>query len=148
MRGSAIGFVFQRHHLLPQCTALENCLVPTLALVPRPEPAACEARARRLLERVGLGARLHRRPGELSGGECQRVAIARALVNGPSLLVADEPTGSLDRATALEVVDLLVELNQEQGAALLVATHSEELARRMRSTRSLVHGRLARRQLA
>ncbi len=142
MRGVTIGFVFQRHHLLSQCTALENCLVPTLALLPRPPKADREAHARRLLERVGLGARLHRRPGELSVGECQRVASARALVNRPALLLADEPTGSLDRAAALEVGDLLAELNAEQGLCLLVVTHSEELAGRMQSTRPLVQGRL------
>jgi lipoprotein-releasing system ATP-binding protein len=143
VRSQGIGFVFQRHHLLPQCTALENCLVPTLAVRARGDEGAREMRARGLLERVGLGARLHHRPGELSGGECQRVAVARALVNRPSLLLADEPTGALDRLTAGEIADLLADLNREQGLALLVVTHSEELAARMRSVHSLVQGRLA-----
>jgi predicted ABC-type transport system involved in lysophospholipase L1 biosynthesis ATPase subunit len=144
VRATTLGFVFQSHHLLPQCTALENCLVPTLAVEPRPPAAGAEARARRLLDRVGLGSRLHHRPGELSGGECQRVAVARALVNRPALLLADEPTGALDQKTARELADLLVEVNREEGVALLVVTHSCELARRMGSLRVLAQGRLSR----
>jgi ABC-type lipoprotein export system ATPase subunit len=131
LRNRAIGFVFQLHHLLPQCTVLENVLLPTLPC--RREVAAETARANalRLLERVGLAARARAFPGELSGGERQRVAVVRALVNHPRLVLADEPTGALDAATAERVVDLLVELNREEGAALVVVTHAAHLARRI-----------------
>jgi ABC-type lipoprotein export system ATPase subunit len=131
IRASKLGMIFQLHHLLPQCTVLENVLTPTLASksIQRTEPAP--ARAKRLLERVGLGHRLNHRPGQLSGGERQRVAVARALINEPKLLLADEPTGALDRASADNMADLLVELNREEKVALLVITHSGELAARM-----------------
>ncbi len=142
VRAERLGLVFQLHHLLPQCTALENCLVPTLALERGRPSAATHDRARRLLERVGLGARLHHRPDALSGGECQRVAVARALMNQPALLLADEPTGALDGATASELVDLLCEINCEERLALLVVTHSHALASRMAGVRVLVKGRL------
>ena len=127
VRSEAIGFVFQDHHLLPQCSALENVLVPTLvrdAAVRNEAPA----RARALLERVGLGARLYHRPAQLSGGERQRVAVVRALINRPRLLLADEPTGSLDAESAAELTALLLELNREERVALIVVTHSAELA--------------------
>jgi lipoprotein-releasing system ATP-binding protein len=125
-RNRHIGFVFQDHHLLPQCTVLENVLVPTL--VARRDRAEVERWARELLERVGLSGRLDHRPAELSGGERQRVAVARALVNRPVLLLADEPTGNLDRHTARGVAELLVELHREQDTILIVVTHSAELA--------------------
>ncbi|MFN3649807.1 MAG: ABC transporter ATP-binding protein [Armatimonadota bacterium] len=142
LRNREIGFIFQLHHLLPQCTVLENVLVPTLAggAEKRREPA--EARARRLLERVGLGARLDHRPGQLSGGERQRAAVVRALINEPPLLLADEPTGALDRASAENLADLLVELNREEGVALVVITHAMSLARRMSRVLALENGRL------
>jgi lipoprotein-releasing system ATP-binding protein len=128
-RRQKIGFVFQDHYLLPQCTVLENVLVPTIAEGrTRPESIA---RARELLDRVGLGDRLEHRPGELSGGERQRAAIARALIHRPGLLLADEPTGNLDRSTAARAADLLLELQRHEGMALLVATHSLQLAGRM-----------------
>ncbi len=146
VRARRLGLVFQFHHLLPQCTALENCLVPTLAVNGgRPGPEG-ERRARRLLERVGLCARLHHRPGELSGGECQRLAVARALVNRPALLLADEPTGALDGATAAELGELLVELKREEQLGLVVVTHSLELAHRLDSVRVLNQGRLEARR--
>jgi lipoprotein-releasing system ATP-binding protein len=126
-RNRRIGFVFQDHHLLPQCTVLENVLVPTLVGGPRPAGEA-EAWARKLLDRVGLSARLDHRPSELSGGERQRVAIARALVNRPHLLLADEPTGNLDRRTAAAVADLLLDLHRQERTILVVVTHSTELA--------------------
>jgi lipoprotein-releasing system ATP-binding protein len=129
-RNRQVGFVFQRHHLLPQLTALENVLVPTLVAEAKRQDAAAE-RAGRLMERVGLGSKIHSRPGELSGGERQRVAVVRSLINSPKLLLADEPTGSLDATMAGALVDLLVELNREEGVALVMVTHAEALARRM-----------------
>ncbi len=143
LRNRRIGFVFQLHHLLPQCTALENVLVPTLAGHAGgggDEPAPDRARA--LLERVGLGERLTYRPGQLSGGERQRVAVARALVNEPRLLLADEPTGSLDRASADALADLLAELNTDDGVTLVVVTHDRSLADRMARELELREGRL------
>jgi lipoprotein-releasing system ATP-binding protein len=127
-RNRNVGFVFQDHHLLPQCTVLENVLVPTLvnSSAKRPET---EKWAKQLLHRVGLGARLDHRPAELSGGERQRVAVARALVLKPVLLLADEPTGNLDRQAAHAVGELLLELHREQRTMLVVVTHSPELAR-------------------
>lgn len=126
VRNRQIGFVFQSHHLLPHCNVLENVLVPTL--VAKTDQTE---RARKLLERVGLGHRLTHRPGQLSGGERQRVAVVRALINQPKLLLADEPTGSLDRVSATELGQLLVELNREQGLTLIVVTHALDLAERM-----------------
>ena len=127
VRSSEIGLVFQLHHLLPQCTALENVLVPTI-ISRRHDGEPPEARARRLLGLVGLGGRLSHRPGQLSGGERQRVATVRALINRPKLLLADEPTGSLDRAAAESLAALLIELNRQEGVALIVATHAADLA--------------------
>lgn len=142
VRNQRIGFVFQAHCLLPHCTVLENVLVPTLAATPGTPRADAPSRAKRLLERVGLGERLGHRPGQLSGGECQRVAVVRALINQPQLLLADEPTGSLDQASAAGLADLLVELNREEGVTLVVVTHSRELARRMGRTLELRGGKL------
>lgn len=126
-RNQRVGFVFQDHHLLPQCSVLENVLVPTLVntTVNRTE---IEQRAKQLLEQVGLGHRLEHRPAEISGGERQRVAIARALILQPKLLLADEPTGNLDRKNAREVGELLMKLHQERQTILVVVTHSTELA--------------------
>ncbi len=127
-RNCRIGFVFQDHHLLPQCSVLENVLVPTL-VSKGTQPAETEAYARQLLDRVGLGARLDHRPAELSGGERQRVAVARALVLKPVLLLADEPTGNLDRKNAAAVGELLLELHRQENNILVVVTHSPELAK-------------------
>jgi len=126
-RNKEIGFVFQDHCLLPQCSVLENILVPTL--VGRPDPDS-GAHARRLVEQVGLAHRVTHLPGQLSGGEKQRVALARALVRRPRLLLCDEPTGNLDRAAADSVASILFELQRDQRAILLVVTHSAELAAR------------------
>ncbi len=141
IRNERIGFVFQLHYLLPQCTALENVLIPALAIRATVD-ATDAARARSLLDRVGLTARLAHRPGALSGGECQRVAVARALVNRPAVLLADEPTGSLDRTAADRLVDLLVRLSEEDGLALVVVTHAPAVAARMSRRLELQDGRI------
>jgi predicted ABC-type transport system involved in lysophospholipase L1 biosynthesis ATPase subunit len=141
LRNETVGFVFQRHLLLPPCSVLENALVPALA-TRREATAEQVARARSLLAQVGLGDRLDHRPAELSGGECQRVAVVRALANRPSVLLADEPTGSLDEATASDLMDLLARLNREEGVALVVVTHALHLARRMDRVLRLHEGRL------
>jgi lipoprotein-releasing system ATP-binding protein len=137
-RNRTLGFVFQDHHLLPQYTVEENVLLPALAFRDHRDGAA--ARARELLARVGLGHRLGHRPGQLSGGERQRAAVARALLNGPAVLLCDEPTGSLDRRTAAAVGDLLLELHGEEGLALVVVTHSQELAARFSRRLELAEG--------
>lgn len=125
-RNRKIGFVFQDHYLLPQCTVLENVLIPTL-IAPGVDD---ESRAKSLLERVGLSARLNHRPSELSGGEKQRVAIARALIADPLLLLCDEPTGNLDQDSAENVATLLLDLHRQSRTILIVVTHSAELAER------------------
>ena len=139
-RNRCIGFVFQDHHLLPQCTVLENVLIPTIAA------AHCDAdveqRARQLVQRVGLLDRIDHRPAQLSGGERQRVAVCRALINRPLLLLADEPTGNLDRKTAEAVGSLLLEVAAEQHAMLICVTQSQELAQRFALRYELQEGRL------
>jgi ABC-type lipoprotein export system ATPase subunit len=162
VRNRQIGFVFQSHYLLPQCSVIENVLVPTLARSCRREEAdelrnpdggirlvtssatneTAVVRATRLLKRVGLGERLHHRPGQLSGGERQRVAVVRALINQPQLLLADEPTGALDHASATALGQLLVELNREEGVTLIVVTHALDLAKRMGRVLELADGKL------
>jgi ABC-type lipoprotein export system ATPase subunit len=142
IRSEKIGFIFQMHHLLPQCTALENALVPTLALAKRPNPTAAADRAKRLFDRVGLGDKLDRLPSQLSGGERQRVAIVRSLINSPRLLLADEPTGALDEDNAKRLMELLAELNESEGLALIVVTHDRALAATLGSVRVLHRGRL------
>jgi ABC-type lipoprotein export system ATPase subunit len=142
VRNRDLGFVFQAHYLLPQCTLLENVLVPTLATDDRALKANAEVRALKLLDRIGLGHRLDHRPGQLSGGERQRVALVRALVNEPKLLLADEPTGALDTASAQALGKLLAEMNREQGVALIVVTHSIELASQMGRVLELREGML------
>jgi ABC-type lipoprotein export system ATPase subunit len=131
LRATTIGFVFQDHHLLPQLSALENVLLPTLALSARPAQAEARKAAADLLAQVGLTGKEERRPAQLSGGERQRVALARALINRPKLILADEPTGALDQANAGAVADVLLELNRRAGTALVVVTHSAALAARM-----------------
>ena len=174
IRNHKLGFVFQSHYLLPQCTVLENVLVPTLARSFKKSSSPAHqktgenpslalgqrvgARAspgsdssvppneshdarERLLKRVGLGERVNHRPGELSGGERQRVAVVRALINRPRLLLADEPTGSLDHASAQSLAQLLLELNQEEGVTLIVVTHARDLAQRMGRVLELEDGK-------
>ncbi|MFM7322708.1 MAG: ABC transporter ATP-binding protein [Armatimonadota bacterium] len=144
LRADTIGIVFQSHHLLPQCTARENLLVPVAAATPGKPGETPEARADRLLARVDLAQRSDHRPAALSGGECQRVALARALVNRPALLLADEPTGALDRRNADSMVDLLCEVAEEEGTAMLVITHSDAVAKRIGNVHRLEDGRLVR----
>lgn len=143
-RNRHVGFVFQDHHLLPQCNVLENVLIPALA---GPGAGATEEeRARKLLDRVGMGGRLTHRPAQLSGGERQRVALCRSLINQPLLLLADEPTGNLDQATAESVGQLLLELNQELQTLLIVVTHSSELAAKFPRHVELKQGALVERK--
>lgn len=142
VRSEKIGFIFQLHHLLPQCTALENVLVPTLARQGGPSPEEASARAKDLLERVGLGDKFDSQPSELSGGERQRVAVVRSLINEPKLLLADEPTGALDEDNASKLIELLVELNESEGLALIVVTHDSSVASSVGSIKTLNHGKI------
>ena len=141
LRGAAIGFVFQFHHLLPAFTALENVLMPLMIAHGSVQPAD-EALARDLLNSVGLSQALAKRPGELSGGMQQRVALARALARRPRLILADEPTGNLDRVSADEVFALLRRFNREHGSACLIVTHDASLASRCDRRIELVDGHL------
>jgi lipoprotein-releasing system ATP-binding protein len=139
-RNRTIGFVFQFHHLLPEFSALENVAMP--ALIQRLDPAKADARAKKMLDIVGLGHRIGHRPGELSGGEQQRVAIARALVLEPQILLADEPTGNLDEASAASIHDLLDEMNKTTGLTVVLVTHSTHLSERMPRRLRMEEGRL------
>ena len=138
-RNEQVGFVFQDHFLLPQCSVLENVLTPTLVA---DNTGDAESRARGLLDRVGLGERLDHRPAELSGGEKQRAALARALVLKPRLLLCDEPTGNLDATAAAKVAELLLELHAQEQAILIVVTHSTPLSERFSDRKRLSAGRL------
>ena len=146
IRNKDIGFVFQLHHLLPQCTVMENVLIPTLADKQAHSSQKAAKRAAELLERVGLKEWSKHRPGELSGGQRQRVAVVRALINRPRLLLADEPTGSLDEAAARNIFELLIELNHTEEVALVVVTHSVKLAGRLERMFELDNGVLVDRK--
>ena len=142
IRNREIGFVFQMHHLLPHCTVMENVLIPTLAYPEAQKTEFYQRRAVELIDKMGIGDCRDRRPGELSGGQCQRTAVARALINSPKLLLADEPTGSLDHETAVSVMNLLSELNRTENLALVVVTHAADLAEQFKNVYSLRKGRL------
>lgn len=140
-RNRRIGFVFQDHHLLPQCTILENVLIPTLVNSEHSKEEV-EEYARNLLDRVGLSKRIEHFPAEISGGERQRVAVARALIQKPILLLADEPTGNLDRVNSQSIGELLVELHKQENNILIVVTHNGELAKTLPKTMEVVDGKL------
>lgn len=142
IRNREIGFVFQMHHLMPQFTVLENVLIPTLAWPDAGKRATHRKRATELLEKMGISECMDRRPGELSGGQRQRTAVARALINSPKLLLADEPTGSLDHETAVSVMDLLNSLNRTENISLVVVTHAIDLAEMFGRVYTLRDGRL------
>ncbi|MBL8644546.1 MAG: ABC transporter ATP-binding protein [Rhodospirillaceae bacterium] len=141
-RNRNIGFVFQYHHLLPDFTALENVMFPAVAAGLMQEEEA-EHRAAKLLTRVGLGNRLDYKATKLSGGQKQRVAVARALMNKPALILADEPTGNLDRVSAHQVMELLGEINAESQTTFLISTHDAEIARRCQRRITVIDGRIA-----
>ena len=141
-RNRDIGFVFQSHHLLPQCTVLENVLIPTLPSGSKAERETARHRALELITKAGLRDHQDKYPGSLSVGECQRVAAIRALINRPRLLLADEPTGSLDHANALAITRLLLQLHEEFNSSLIVVTHSEEIGKHMNKAYHLIDGQL------
>ena len=142
-RNRKLGFVFQMHYLLPQLSLFENVLLPFLPLKKRAS-ASDIAWAEHLIRKVGIWEQRNQKPSEMSGGECQRAALVRALVNKPELLLADEPTGALDRVNALLLSDILVDLSREEGITLMVVTHSGSLAQRLNKTYDLVSGKLIR----
>ncbi len=138
-RNKTVGFVFQFHHLLPEFSALENVMMPRL--IAGEEISSIKPKAEEFLSEVGLGDRVHHKPGELSGGEQQRVAVARALVNEPQILIADEPSGNLDKATGEELHNLITELNRKKGQTFIIATHNQLLAQRAHRIITLVDGK-------
>ena len=141
-RNQKIGFIFQMHHLLPQCSVLENILIPTLPLVNKALKEESHSRAVKLIKDVGLWDQKDMLPGRLSGGECQRVAVIRAMINKPQILLADEPTGSLDRENAQSITSLLLQMNQDYETSLIVVTHSQEIGSKMGTSYNLIDGKI------
>ena len=142
IRNNNIGFIFQLHHLLPQLTLLENVLVPTIPQKDKSIKKSATERAMNLLDSVGLVDKIHKRPGQLSGGECQRATVVRALINEPDLVLADEPTGSLDQDSAEQLGELLSDINKKHNVAMVIVTHSLDLAKKMDKIYKLDHGKL------
>jgi len=141
-RNQKIGFIFQMHHLLPQCSVLENILIPTLPLVNKALKEESHSRAVKLIKDVGLWDQKDMLPGRLSGGECQRVAVIRAMINKPQILLADEPTGSLDRENAQSITSLLLQMNKDYETSLIVVTHSQEIGSKMGTSYNLIDGKI------
>lgn len=142
IRNKHIGFIFQLHHLLPQLNLIENVLVPTIPFADKSYRKQAHKRAMELLNAVGLADKIYQHPGQLSGGECQRATVVRALINEPDLILADEPTGSLDQDSADHMGELLSEINRNQNVAMIIVTHSMELAKKMDSIYKLDHNKL------
>ena len=143
-RNRHIGFVFQQHFLLPQLSLLENVLLPVIPVKDKTRRKAATTSATELLREVGLADKMHHLPGQLSGGECQRGTVVRAMINEPGLILADEPTGSLDQASAEQIGELLSEINKKKIVTLILVTHSEKLASKMDQVYKIVGGRLLR----
>jgi lipoprotein-releasing system ATP-binding protein len=141
-RNREIGFVFQNHHLLPQCTLIENVLIPTLVNTDKEQRDVKRREAEVLLKQVGIWEHKDKLPSKMSGGECQRAAVVRAMINQPSLLLADEPTGALDRLNVESMADLLIQLNKDKNLTLIIVTHSEKLASKMNKTYHLSDGKI------
>lgn len=141
-RNKHIGFIFQQHYLLPQLSLLENILLPIIPVKDKTRRDDASERATRLLREVGLADKMHHLPGQLSGGECQRGAVVRAMINEPGLILADEPTGSLDQLSAAQIGELLSEINQKNKVTIIVVTHSERLASKMNRIYNISNGRL------
>ncbi|BAX82121.1 ABC transporter ATP-binding protein [Labilibaculum antarcticum] len=141
-RNQNLGFVFQSHHLLPQLNLIENVLLPFIPVKDKKQKQDAEKRALELLDFVGLSELIYQRPGQMSGGECQRAAVVRALIHQPNLILADEPTGSLDKKSAEQLGDLLVSINEKQGVSVVIVTHSMDLAKKMKKIYQLEEGSL------
>jgi len=141
-RNQRIGFVFQQHYLLPQLSLLENVLLPVIPVKDKTRRNEATVRATQLLSEVGLADKMHHLPGQLSGGECQRGAVVRAMINEPGLILADEPTGSLDQDSAAQIGELLSEINRKKKVTIIVVTHSEKLASKMNRVYGILNGRL------
>jgi ABC-type lipoprotein export system ATPase subunit len=142
IRNQKIGFIFQSHHLLPQLNLLENVLLPTIVVNDKKQKKLSQQRALELLEYVGLSDKVHQLPGQLSGGECQRTAVVRALINNPEIILADEPTGSLDADSAEKIGELLSKINKEKNVALILVTHSTLLAEKIGNVFKIINGNL------